>query len=95
MFKGHAETAAALNSFYYTDQLTIDTLTEKVNFIPDLIKIDVEGSESYALEGAKKTASLGKSKFLVEMHSPPELPMSENADRVLKWCKETGLMHII
>lgn len=88
MFSGHAETAAALNSFYEVEKLTIDTLVSTLNFLPDLIKIDVEGAESLALNGAIKTASMSKTKFFIEMHSPPELPMSENAKLVLNWCKE-------
>lgn len=88
MFSGHAETASAVNSFYYVNQMTIDSIVEKVNIIPDLIKIDVEGAESLALQGAIKTASNKKTKFMVEMHSPPELPMIENVKKVLNWCTE-------
>jgi FkbM family methyltransferase len=88
MFKGHAVTAAALNSYYMVEQFTIDSLVEQVNYIPDLIKMDIEGAESLALKGAIKTASFFKTKFMIEMHSPPELPMLENATRVLTWCTE-------
>ncbi len=88
MFKGHAETAAAMNSSYMVEQLTIDALVEQVKFVPSLIKIDIEGAESFALKGAVKTASFGKSKFMIEMHSPPELPMIENATRVISWCEQ-------
>jgi hypothetical protein len=53
-------------------------------------KIDVEGAESKVLEGAKKLASIQKTWFMVEMHSPPELPMVENARLVLEWAGKTG-----
>jgi len=86
MFAGHAETASAVNAFYYVKKTTIDTLVNKLQYVPDLIKIDVEGAESFALMGAQKTAALQKTKFMVEMHSPPELPMVENAKRILNWC---------
>ena len=52
MFSGHAETAKAVNSYYFVSQMTIDTIVDKVKVVPDLIKIDVEGAESLALEGA-------------------------------------------
>lgn len=36
-------------------QIKIDTLVEKTNYIPDIISIDVEGSEWEVLKGAEKT----------------------------------------
>ncbi|SHJ00083.1 FkbM family methyltransferase [Flavobacterium terrae] len=90
MFSGHAETAAVINSFYEVEKLTIDTLVSTLNLVPDLIKIDVEGAEFLALNGASKTASLSKTKFFIEMHSPPELPMKENAQLVLNWCSQNN-----
>lgn len=86
MFSGHAETAKAVNSYYFVSQMTIDTIVDTVKIIPDLIKIDVEGAESLALQGAIKTATHKKTKFMIEMHSPPELPMVQNAKKVLDWC---------
>jgi len=88
MFSSHAETATALNSFYEVEKITIDTLIKKVGYIPDLIKIDVEGAESLALLGAKQTAKEQKVKFFIEMHSPKELPMKENAQLILDWCSD-------
>ncbi|MDP2160924.1 MAG: FkbM family methyltransferase [Flavobacterium sp.] len=90
MFAGHAETASAVNAYYYVKKITIDTLVTKVGYVPDLIKIDVEGAESFALMGANKTAALQKTKFIVEMHAPPELPMIENATRILNWCQSNA-----
>ena len=88
MFSSHAETATALNSFYEVEKITIDTLIKKVGYIPDLIKIDVEGAETLALLGAKQTAKEQKVKFFIEMHSPKELPMKENAQLILDWCSD-------
>lgn len=88
MFSSHAETAAALNSFYEVEKITIDTLVKKAGYIPDLIKIDVEGAESLALLGAKQTAAEQKAKFFIEMHSPKEIPMKQNAQLILDWCSE-------
>ncbi len=87
MYSSHAETANALNSYYYVETLTIDSLIDKLNFTPDLIKVDVEGAESLALMGATKTASKAVSKFFIEMHSLPEMPMKKNGDMILDWCK--------
>lgn len=88
MFAGHAETASIIDSFYFVNQLTIDYLVEQLNCCPGLIKIDVEGAESFALNGAVKTAENSKTKFMIEMHSPPELNMQENAERILSWCNK-------
>jgi FkbM family methyltransferase len=46
MFASHAETAASVNSFYYVSKVTIDELVKHVGFVPDFIKIDVEGAEA-------------------------------------------------
>ncbi len=89
MFKGHAETAAAINSFYMVTTISIDDLVKKLGWSPDLIKIDVEGAESLVLLGAIQLAANRATTFIVEMHSPPELPMTENAQRVLEWCKSS------
>lgn len=88
MYPGHAETATAVNSFYEVEKITIDTMVKQLNYTPDLIKVDVEGAEYLVLQGAVTTASKGESKFFIEMHSPPELSMTENARLVLKWCLE-------
>lgn len=88
MYSSHAETAAAVNSFYEVEKITIDTLVEYVGYIPDLIKIDIEGAESLALLGAEKTASNQKTKFFIEMHALKELSMSENAKLILNWCSK-------
>jgi FkbM family methyltransferase len=90
MFASHAKTAAAVNSFYEVEKITIDYLVDKFGYIPDLIKIDVEGAESLALTGAKNTASYLKAKFFIEMHSVDELPMKANAQLVLNWCSENN-----
>ncbi|RME10737.1 MAG: hypothetical protein D6816_02960 [Bacteroidetes bacterium] len=42
------------------------------------------------LEGATDTVQSAQPWIMVEMHSPPELPMLENARLVLEWCKRMG-----
>ena len=69
---------------------TIDILVAEQGWAPDFIKIDVEGAEAKVLAGACQTARTARPWFMVEMHSPPELPMLENAALVLDWCRQNG-----
>ena len=87
LHKDFSSTANDLNNSYDVKTKTIDKICEDENVIPDFVKIDVEGHESQVLEGAKKTALNGKTKFLVEMHSSNLLSMEENSERVIKWAK--------
>jgi FkbM family methyltransferase len=48
------------------DCISLDSLCNDVN--PDLIKIDVEGSEYTVLLGARRILEKGKCRFLVEIH---------------------------
>lgn len=90
MYSSHAHTATLLNETIDVPTTTIDHLMDFYGFIPDLIKIDIEGAEAMALKGATRLASNRKTRFLVEMHSPKELPMGKNAAMVLEWCKDSG-----
>lgn len=86
MFKSHAETAAAINHYFWVNTVTLDFLYSHYNLSPNLIKIDVEGAESFVLNGAFELALRAKPKFFIEMHSNKELSMKENTDRILSWC---------
>ncbi len=88
IYPGHAQTAAAGGSVMEVPTTTIDVLVEQLRWTPDFIKVDVEGAEADVLEGAVRTARTARPWLMVEMHSPPELPMRENAALVLNWCKE-------
>lgn len=90
MYASHAETAKAVNSFYEVEEITIDALVKQVNFIPDLVKIDVEGAESLALEGAVQLAEKQTTKFFIEMHALKERSMRENAQLIINWCSANG-----
>lgn len=87
MFQGHAVTAAKAGSMTTVPTVSLDDLCSGFELCPDLIKIDVEGAEAKVLTGATKLASRNQSRFFIEMHSPPELPMTENAALVLAWAK--------
>jgi FkbM family methyltransferase len=89
MYKGHAQTAASIDSVYHVPTMTVDQLVKQLGWVPDLIKIDVEGAEAKVLEGARTTSETNYPWFMVEMHSPPELPMVKNAELVLDWCSST------
>lgn len=90
MYPSHAKTASAANSFFFIGTITLDTLSEMLDLIPDLVKIDVEGSEHLVLEGADRILRKGTPIFLVEMHATEEVPMIENARRVIHWCENVG-----
>lgn len=90
MFKSHAHTASAVGASIMTPTTTIDKLAKMIGWVPNLVKIDVEGAEYKVLSGAKEIASQQKTWFMVEMHSPPELPMIENANMILAWANEVG-----
>ena len=88
MYKGSAQSAAMVNSFYFIQSTTINQICEQNNFTPDFIKVDVEGAESLVLSGSSEIALKYKPIFLVEMHAPEEMPMHKNATLVLEWCKD-------
>jgi len=49
------------------DVTTIDAMAEK-HFVPDFIKMDIEGAEVEALEGAEKTLSTHQPAMIIEVH---------------------------
>ena len=89
-YRGHSHTAARLGASYRVPTLTLDSICEADRMIPDLVKVDTEGAEHEVLLGSSRIAAHQKTRFFVEMHSPPELPMVENAARVLTWCETVG-----
>jgi FkbM family methyltransferase len=90
MFRGSAQSAASVNAFFFVQSTTLDKVCQENNFKPDFIKIDVEGAESYVLAGSKEIAIKFGATFLVEMHSPEEMPMLKNAELVLNWCTQVN-----
>lgn len=90
MFSGHAVSAARGQSVVRVPTVTLDQVAAKLGVDPDLVKIDVEGAEGKVLAGATSIARRQQTRFLVEMHSPPELPMAANAELVLEWARTTG-----
>jgi FkbM family methyltransferase len=90
MYAQHAVTAARIGQRLQVANRRLDTLCEQSGLVPDLVKIDIEGAERLALRGASKLAARGKTRFLVEMHSNPELTMQDNAAAVLTWAGDSS-----
>lgn len=90
MFEGAAVTAARQGTARRVPTTSLDELADRFALAPDFVKVDVEGAESNVLAGARAIARAAKTRFLVEMHSPPELPMAANAEKVLAWTKDVG-----
>lgn len=86
-FRSHARSAAKAGLSRKVPLVTLDRLCESLRVVPDLVKIDVEGAEHEVLLGSAEIARKGQSRMLVEMHALAELPMHENAARVLDWCR--------
>lgn len=83
---GLSTTAEDLGSSDLVQANSLDDLVASVGFVPDLIKVDVEGAEREVLRGAVSVAALHRPKFMVEMHSGFDLTMEQNTADVLAWC---------
>lgn len=90
MHKSHAASASLMNKYTFVPTVTIDHICSYYNIVPDFIKIDVEGAEGLALEGAKEIFQKQSTTFIVEMHASKELSMKDNANMVLKCCEDNS-----
>ncbi|MBA2313713.1 MAG: FkbM family methyltransferase [Actinobacteria bacterium] len=86
-YSSHARTAAHTGQHATVPTLSLDSIIEGTGWAPDLVKVDVEGAETEVLRGASQLAERQTARFLVEMHSPHELPMHKNAELVLDWTR--------
>lgn len=50
--------------------ITIDTIAEELELVPDVIKIDVEGAEIEVLRGAERTLTEARPTIFLSTHSP-------------------------
>jgi FkbM family methyltransferase len=89
-FKSFARTAGKLDSHFTVPTLTVDSLCHYLSLKPDLVKVDVEGAEIDVLNGAVELANNASAKFIVEIHSGPDLGIIENTNNILKWCQNHG-----
>lgn len=90
IFSNHAKTATLINSFSHVSTITLDYLIDYYKWVPDLVKIDVEGAEMMVLRGAARLASHLMTRFLIEMHVTEDFSMEENGNAVIKWANENG-----
>ena len=88
MWPKHAVTAALQGESMEVPTITLDVLCGLLSFSPDLVKIDVEGAEGKVLGGSRGLAAKERTRFMVEMHSNPDLPMGTNAQGVIDWCRD-------
>jgi len=64
---------------------TIDSIVEKYSLQPSVIKLDVEGAESEALQGARKTLAEYKPVLVVEVHYPRSIEDVQKAVEGYSW----------
>jgi FkbM family methyltransferase len=88
MHASHAESAAAVNSFQEVSTVTLDYLYQYYNEKPDLVKIDVEGAETFVMEGARQIATATKCTFFIEMHDIKDLNMETATNKMIAWAQE-------
>jgi FkbM family methyltransferase len=81
-----ASTASASNTSLEVPNISLDDILAETGLLPDLVKIDVEGSEAGVLAGSVEIARKLRTTFIVEMHAGASLPMSDNAQMVMSWC---------
>lgn len=86
MYKSHAHSAAAINSYTTVPTVTLDYLYNFYEIKPTLVKIDVEGAELQVLEGANKIARETQCAFMIEMHRIDSITMEEAGNKVISWC---------
>ena len=82
------ETGMQTKKYFDVETITLDKIAETYNLYPDLVKIDVEGSEHSVLLGAHEIAKIGDAKFIVEVHSCEKMNIMELTDKILSWCKK-------
>lgn len=87
---GLSSTAEAIGSSMVVQAETLDAIVERTSFVPDLVKVDVEGAEREVLGGATRTVVEHRPRLMVEMHSGGDLTMERNAADVLAWCELHG-----
>lgn len=78
---------AACGSGSVVPTLRIDTLSERLQLIPDFVKVDAVGQEEKVLEGACRVARRQGTRFMVEMHAVAGRTQKIVTTAVLDWCR--------
>jgi FkbM family methyltransferase len=70
--------------------VTLDSEIEKLAIAPDLIKIDVEGTEWDVLKGAEQTLKQRWPVVFLSLHPRALATRNETPDQVLDWLRDLG-----
>lgn len=87
MFSGFAKTATQHQQSIFVKTRTLESICQQSGFVPDFIKIDVEGAEQLVLQGIGNSLLAVKPVIFVEMHSGDGLRITDNTQALLDWCK--------
>ena len=97
---GSARTTKNINNAdYIIDIITIDQWCFKNNIVPNFIKMDIEGAEIDALQGAKTIIQKYKPKLAIclyhKMSHMWEIPLliKSLCDEYSFWCRKNDLVH--
>jgi FkbM family methyltransferase len=83
------ESGTARKSSVKVETVTLDGFCAARGLRPDLVKIDVEGTELLALRGARRLLEDGRAKFIVAMH-PTWLPQGQTAEEAFEIFRAAG-----
>jgi FkbM family methyltransferase len=84
-FSSFAKTSSSVSNSIFVNQTTVDSICEELDFIPDFIKIDVEGAEIDVLHGIESILKMQKPIMFIEVHSGQDLAIEENTKNILNW----------
>jgi FkbM family methyltransferase len=71
-------------------KITGDSLCEQLGFLPDVIKIDVEGHEVKAIRGLAAIIHRAKPRLFIELHPQRIEREHDNLEEVLCWLEKEG-----
>ncbi len=72
------------------EQITLDSLLAGRAFVPDLLKIDVEGYELAVLRGARATLEQARPWLFLELHPQRLAELGASATAVVAWLAAAG-----
>ena len=71
-------------------QITLDSYVQRNEIVPDIIKIDVEGSETAVIKGARETLNLYKPIVFLSVHPKELAETPEGLNGLLRMIQEFG-----
>jgi FkbM family methyltransferase len=66
----------------------MDDVCEEMNFVPDLIKVDVEGFELQCLKGLRRTLERTRADFFLEIHPDFLEPLGESPADIVNYVQD-------